>query len=286
MIIVYLYGGLGNQLFQYSLGRALSLRHDTDLFTDLSFFEQGKCQHPLSLVHFNVTFNKATQKEFDLVNKKGLPYLLWKLHNQYQKVLPYYKKTYVRPKYSHFDKNILRVKDNSILDGYWQSQKYFEEYTEVILKDLQLKEAPENPNFHEIKSLIRDHPSVIIHARRGDYLTLGVPLCGADYYEKAMKYIGERIPDPHYVVFSDDIEWCRENIRSKNRMTFIERSLGLHDYESMVLMSHAMHHIIANSTFGWWGAWLNPRKDKIVIYPEVTRKTLNKDLMPEHWICL
>ena len=282
MIISKIYGGLGNQLFQYSLGRACAKKYSTELFLDLSFYELGKNSHPFVLDKFNVEYKLVTEREYQFLYTKN-NYLRWKINNQYQKLLKYYNRKYILERKMGFDKNILKIKNNSILDGYWHSPVYFDKIVDVLKEELTLKEESPNPDFKLLKSKISAGNTISIHVRRGDYLKYNVELCSLDYYKTAIDMAANHIGNSVFFIFSDDIEWCKQNFQFGHEFIFIEKKIGLMDYEEFLLMSYCKHNIIANSTFSWWAAWLNSNKTKQVFYPKFALNVY-KDIMFPDWI--
>ncbi len=280
MIIIKIIGGLGNQMFQYALGRALSIKNNVEFKMDLSGFESYKL-HDYSLKHFNITENIATFKEIKSIKNKKLLQLFYRHSSQ------------IIEKYFYYDSAILKVIDKVYLDGYWQSEKYFNDISEVIRKDFTVKHQQAGRN-KEIAELIEDSNSVSLHIRRGDYVSNKITntvhgLCNLDYYNRAIIYIAEKFSNLHFFVFSDDPIWTKKYISVKENITYVDHNKADKNYEDLRLMSQCKHHIIANSSFSWWGAWLNQNPDKIVIAP---RKWFNedsidtKDLIPESWIRL
>ncbi|MCK4744844.1 alpha-1,2-fucosyltransferase, partial [Candidatus Parcubacteria bacterium] len=193
-----------------------------------------------------------------------------------------------KEQHSHFDSKILKLIGNIYLDGYWQSEKYFKNIENSIRKEFTLK----NDLQLKAKKLLRkikNTESISIHIRRNDYISHKPAnqyhgVCHLSYYKKAINVIIKKIDDPHFFVFSDDIDWCKKNLKIKFPTIFVE---GNKDYEDLILMSKCKHNIIANSTFSWWGAWLNNNPNKIVIAPKkwFRKKSINtKDLIPKTWI--
>jgi len=257
MIITYLIGGMGNQMFQYAIAKNLAVKNNTEIYVDNRGFGTYNL-HNYSLNLFNIT------------GKCEIP--------NAQKI------QHVNEKDFQFDPTILNLKGNIRLKGYWQSEKYFKDIKDIIKKDFSLKQKPELQE-HKINKT----NSVSLHVRRKDYLTdkrtnavHGVlPIT---YYNNAVDYIKSKVDSPHFFVFSDDIEWCKQNFKYPN-MDFIEGNTHEIDFE---LLKKCKHNIIANSTFAWWGAWLN-YNDNIVIAPKQWFQShYNKwdDLIPENWIQL
>jgi hypothetical protein len=234
MIITKLQGGLGNQIFQWAYGKALSEKYNTSLFLDLNFYE-------------NQTGN--TFRVFELDKFPNIKLETTKFENK-QTIEVIDSFTYTELKH---DKNF-----NYYLNGFWQSEKYFYEFSEIIKNELE----PDITTLEKLSSKMSNN-SVSLHIRRTDYVTSNGyhPVQSIDYYNKALEIIGDY---DQLLIFSDDINWCKENLNYKN-MVFIENQTNIED---MWLMSLCKHNIIANSSFSWWGAWLNKNEDKIVIVPK------------------
>lgn len=293
MVIVRLIGGLGNQMFQYAAGRRAAYVNNSCLKLDITGYDnqEGMTKREYLLHSFNIKEDFATLDEIQKL--KGLNgniffrYLL-KLN---KRIIPYYKQSYVKQKYFYFDPNILKVGKNTYLEGYWPSEKYFKDIKDIIKKEFTFKDKPNSENKKIIKE-IQNSLSVSIHIRRGDYVNDQKTkqyhgICGLNYYHKAISIITKKIASPHFFVFSDDPQWTKENIKSKQPMTFITHNFPKKDYEDLRLMSSCQHNITANSSFSWWGAWLNQNPDKIVIAPKrwFRDPTINTDdLIPKSWI--
>ncbi|MEK7069688.1 MAG: alpha-1,2-fucosyltransferase [Patescibacteria group bacterium] len=285
MIIIKLNGGLGNQLFQYSLGRSLSIKNNDVFKLDLSDFTKDN-PRSYSLGHFNIVENLAKKEDVAKFNKKGLSKL-------FEKIKPYYKKSVIKYKGYDFDQNILKLSGNFYLDGYWQSEKYFKDIEGVIRKEITLKEPLVDEHANLINN-IKNSNSVSVHIRRGDYATnkkfsAVYNLLDEEYYQRTVKFIAEKIKEPKFFIFSDDIKWAKQNLNIPYPKIFVSDNSEIKDYEELTLMSFCKHNIIANSSFSWWGAWLNTNIDKIVLSPD---KWFNigvgntSDLIPEDWIKL
>jgi len=283
MIIIKLNGGLGNQLFQYSLGRKLSIKNNDVFKLDLSDFTKDN-PRSYGLGKFNIIENFASDKDINKIKKSGV----WKLVD---KLKPYCKRSVIKYKGYDFDPNILKLSGNFYLDGYWQSEKYFQDIKNIIRKEVTLKNPIEN-KYADLISQIKNTNSVSIHIRRGDYITNKkfskvYNLLDEKYYQKAVKFIAEKINDPFFFIFSDDINWVKQNLNIPYPKIFVSGENEIKNYEELILMSLCKHNIIANSSFSWWGAWLNQNPSKIVISPD---KWFNdkisdaKDLIPPEWI--
>lgn len=286
MIIVKLMCGLGNQLFQYALARRLSLLHNVPLKLDISHFETNKLRK-YSLNYFNIREDFAEENEIAAIKGKRI----FNLKRFAEKLIPYYNRSHVCEQKCGFDPNILKSQKNVYLEGYWQSELYFKEIEDIIRREFTFKNEADAVN-KRITSLIDVINSVSLHIRRADYAL--EPLtnqfhgtCSLAYYEQAADIIAQRFPSPHFFVFSDDILWVKSNLLLKYQMTFISHNNTFKDYDDLRLMTHCKHHIIANSSFSWWGAWLSKNPDKMVIAPRKWFSDQNidtKDLVPENWI--
>lgn len=283
MIIARLQGGVGNQLFQYSLGRHLAFKREMLLKLDTEALKNSK-SWPYRLDHFAIAASIATATEIGAL-KDGLGAKIWNA------LMSRSRRTYIKETSFRFDPLFLEAGSDVYLDGYWQSEKYFKDIEDVIRKDIVLKE-PQNAAFREMQEKMRQTDSVSMHIRRGDYLMEKhkkvFETCPPEYYDRALRLIAEKISSPALFVFSDDVAWTKENIHLPFPATFVS-DIGFADYQELMLMSACKHHIIANSSFSWWGAWLDPNPGKIVVAPEkwfadATKDT--SDLLPSAWIRL
>lgn len=287
MIIVKLMGGLGNQMFQYAAGKALACAKNQSLFLDISNYnelQEDISPRSFKLNCFNVNAEIIDKKEILRYTKKNN--LLNRLINKFK---PYYrKKIFIHPEFQ-FDPNFYNTINDVYLNGYWQSYLYFEKINETILKEFSLKEQYLGGIVPTL-AIINNSESVSVHIRRGDYITskVAAEVLGClpySYYDNAFQLIEKGIKDPHYFIFSDDIEWVKLNMKIRNS-TVIDTNNELYD---LILMSHCKHNVIANSSFSWWAAWLNRNTNKIVIAPKkwFNDTTINtNDLIPPAWIRL
>ena len=203
----------------------------------------------------------------------------------------YHNTVILREKQFSFDPSVIEVKGNIYTDGYWQSEKYFSEIRDLLLREFAFKYEQDAKN-REIADKIKKTESISLHIRRGDYVRNSMTnqvhgLCSIDYYQEAVNYIVRKIPMCHFYIFSDDHAWVRENFTLDYPFTMVDHNDASRNYEDMRLMSLCHHNIIANSSFSWWGAWLNTNSDKIVCAPkkwfnDPTRNA--KDLIPESWV--
>ncbi len=287
MIIVKLIGGLGNQMFQYAVGRHLALKTNTELKIDISGFKQYKL-HKFSLDTFNIEKNIASKKEVSTFKKyQRKSGKVWFLYNR----LIADKTKYFQERQFNFDPEVLSLKDPVYLDGYWQTKKYFEDIEPVIRKDFSFI-LPQGDKDKAISELINNTDSVSVHIRRADYVTdknsnESHGTCHIEYYEKAINIILEKVSNPHFFIFSDDHKWVKENIKIKHPTVYVDHNNADTNYQDLHLMSICKNNIVANSSFSWWGAWLNSNPNKIVIAPQrwfLNQKMNTCDLIPDSWI--
>jgi len=286
MIIVKLIGGLGNQMFQYALGRQLAEKHHGELLLDISAFENHYKLHRYSLNHFNIDEKIVSQADLDKFKPSGLNKITDKLFGKTDKYQT------IKELHFHFDPKILDLPDDIYLDGYWQSERYFKSIETIIRKNFTLKQGNTELDQNSLGS-IGGTESVSLHIRRADYVTNQKTLnvhgvCSPEYYYSAIEQIQAGRQNLRLFVFSDDIKWAKTNLKFDLPATYIDHGPEK-NYEDLILMSRCKHNIIANSSFSWWAAWLNQNPDKIVIAPknwflDETRNT--KDLLPEKWIKL
>ena len=200
------------------------------------------------------------------------------------------RKIYKEPHF-HFDNNFFRANNHVWLSGNWQSEKYFRSIASIIKKEFQVVNALKGKNL-EMAKKIQNCNSVCVHIRRGDYVSNkeihkvhGV--CNPDYYTRTIERIKQEKKAPHFFVFSDDMIWAKSNLNITAPTTFIDHNSSKTAYEDFRLMSLCENHIIANSSFSWWSAWLSDDKDKIVLAPAKwfnSSKRDSKDLLPQEWL--
>lgn len=293
MIAVRLMGGLGNQMFQYAIGRKLALKNNTKLNMDMVFFENiadvdTPREYELDCFNIQQYFlapSKRPQENPDAnyLGRKG------KLRKLKHKVLGKAWSIYREP-HHHFDKKVLDSGDGTYLVGFWQSEKYFKDIRSQLLADFSFKSKPSKAN-QEILNQIKAGPSISLHVRRGDYVSNkhankfhGTK--GSPYYQKAVKEITKKAPNEYTVfVFSDDINWCKKNLKLPFKTVYVAGNKK--GFEDMRLMVNCDHNIIANSSFSWWAAWLNQNPKKIVVGPKqwFNEPGVNtNDVLPGSWI--
>jgi hypothetical protein len=293
MMIIKLQGGLGNQLFQYAFGRALALHRDEELDFDISGFpDHNNRKYCLDKVGLQLQFASA---EACYRAKYLLQPLYWRLLCRFlDKPCPPVRELdgYFREKGFAFDPSVFTAAVTYVA-GYWQSERYWSGHEDIIRRELSFNVRMSSET-QEAACRISACNSVSVHFRRGDYVTDAATMdyhgcCSLEYYMAAVGRIAEVEKDIELFVFSDDIEWCRRNFKPDYRVQFITHTATECDYEDIWLMSRCKHNIIANSSFSWWGAWLNPNPEGKKIAPCIwfKRDELNaniSDLLPDDWI--
>ncbi len=287
MTITKLTGGLGNQLFQYAFGKNVSIQNQSELKLDTMSFESNK-DRDFKLNLFNIDYKIADNKETEKFIKPNK--VARKLFIVIEKIKPLGCKKYYKEKCFNYDNNINNLKSKNLyLEGYWQSEKYFKNIEDTIRKEFTLKEDLDK-KYNQLLEKMKNSNSVSIHYRRTDYLleknTSIYESLSEDYYQNAIKTIEEKVNNPVYFVFSDDIEWIKKNAKLPSSTIFVSDKNNK-DYEEFMLMSKCKHNVIANSSFSWWSAWLNNNPEKIVIAPKnwfVDKNTNTNDLIPDNWI--
>ncbi len=270
MIVVKIRGGLGNQMFQYAYAKVLEKNHQVKI--DVS--EDTHITGDYQLDKYNIDLISSTNRENRRYHSL-VPKFLRKILSHRSKI--------IKEKSMLFDVDYLNIEDDNYVIGFFQSEKYFKEIRGVLIEQFTLKRGVSNYTKEIEFKILEAKNSCSIHVRRGDYMSERYikthHVCGLKYYENAIKYMQSKIQDIHFFVFSDDIEWAKENFNVE-RVTYIggkdtHTILGAGDqkelippHEDIYLMSLCSHNIVANSTFSWWGAWLNENKDKIVLAPE------------------
>lgn len=291
MIVSKLMGRLGNQMFQYAAGRALAARHGTDLVLDSSWIAATRAK------------GLATGFELGCFDLRVQVRPVWEVARLAHPSPVVYALQRLRPsrrRFFHvlgedssyaFVPGVVDAPDDTYLDGFWQFADYFADHAELVRRDFTFaRVGSESARLEEAIRAAPD-PAVSVHVRRGDYVAhhrarelLGS--LGADYYERAVETVVERVGPVSLFVFSDDPEWCRDRLRFPHVTTIVDRALPPERaWEDMRLMSLCRHHVIANSTFSWWGAWLNPSRSKVVVAPArwALDPTRVGDPIPREW---
>ena len=291
MIISHIIGGLGNQMFQYAAGRSLSEHLQVRHAMDIRDFGEYSLHNGFELGVFNFSVQLASPNEIrSVLGVVGKPIIKKLLRREIFEFLR--PNSFIVEPHFNFFSEFFSINSNSYLYGYWQSEKYFKRAEQLIRKDFSFK-VPLIGKNKLISSQIANSNAVSIHIRRGDYVSDAktskiMNICDKRYYEKAIAYISSKIDNAVFYVFSDDLDWARQNIVFPHPCLFIDHNRNENSHFDMHLMSLCKHHIIANSSFSWWGAWLNRSVDKIVVAPKCWFVNGNddSDLIPCDWIRL
>lgn len=281
-------------MFQYAAARRLAKMHKTELKLDISSFHINNLRK-YELDCFELEASIATERDIDrclgsfrmkrlrFLRKLGInlnlesiksPNLLKELHY-------------------HFNPNVLTASNNSYLLGYWQSEKYFVDIKDTLLKEFTFRHCKGNKNAL-IQEAIRSTESVSIHIRRTDYITNPAAhqfhgVCSLEYYQNCIKVLEKKIENPHFFVFSDDPVWVQENFKINFPTTIVRDNDLTKGFEDLRLMIQCRHNIIANSSFSWWGAWLNSNPQKVVLAPRKwfrDSSVSTHDLLPKEWLII
>ena len=262
-------------MFQYAAGRALAAKKGVQLILDRAWYNQKfgpestARTYELSCFHLHC-FTRCVKSRLA------------------SRAVSFLATDYKEPHF-HYDPGFLHLPRHSVLTGYFQSEKYFKGIRDILLREFLWKKEPQGKNLSLLKEIQQTPGSVSIHIRRGDYITNknsakthGIP--EMSYYEEGLKRIVQKTNNPKLYIFSDEPDWCRQNLKLNYPTEYI--SNHGHGSEDMRLMKECRHHIIANSSFSWWGAWLNENPDKLVIAPKKwfsCQEKNTKDLIPDSW---
>lgn len=288
MIVVKIFGGLGNQLFQYSSAKALANRHNTELMLDLSWFNSPQKnntirKYELSKFQINALVANFEKQIFDFTPAQMLKNIFKKNPNKFK---------YFKERKFGFTEEFYNLPDNTYLMGYWQSYKFFESNRQDLIKELS-KINDCNYECDEFVKKLHSINSVAVHVRRGDYVTNSSAAkfhgtCSIEYYLNAINLLRKIVDKPQFYLFSDDMDWVRMNINFGDDIHYVKSAYPQDAQHDFLLMRQCKHFIIANSTYSWWPAWLGSDAEKIVIAPEnwFIKKIDTKSLFPESWILL
>jgi Glycosyl transferase family 11 len=284
MIAFYGQGGLGNQLFQYAAARRLAMYHDCPLVLDPYWFDHpmpGETPRPLELMHYPVALRLGSASEL-----RRWRWMRSRLARHMRPLLPLHL---IREQDVGAQQVTPLAPINSYMVGFWQSEMYFADIRGHLLKEL-TPTAPPGPEDEAVMNHMRSGTAVSVHVRRGDYVTVQSAaafhgVCSLDYYRDAIQHVAERVENPVLFVFSDDPDWTRANLLSPFPTHYVNHNRSADAFQDLRLMSRCRHHIIANSSFSWWGAWLAESQDGVVVAPEkwfaVDHPTVS--LIPARW---
>lgn len=286
MITVRLKGGLGNQLFQYVVGRALSLRYDTTLGLDTSFYDNpGTPVRTYDLDLFSINATILARDQLPFLRRSYGRGIVGRIIAKLQTRLL----SSVGTEHGfEFNAHLFEAGPNLYLDGYWQNPAYFEMYANIIRNDLTLR-TPLSEAIVTLQAEIQSHTSVCMHVRRGDYVGNAFhDVVTPAHYTEALTLLMSKTHVDHLYVFSDDIEWCKQTLQFNIPTTFVgDEYAGERASGHFALMQSCAHFIIPNSSFSWWTAWLGTHPQKTVIAPkqwfgDETIDTTNRT--PKEWI--
>jgi len=303
VVVMHLMGGLGNQMFQYAFGRRMALANSAQLVLDASGYASAATAVPergvrvLGLAHFRIVGSLMERAE--PASGRALPVWRWIRKARVfvgrlgEAGRPYFlRRDIIEPAHQHFrfDRDVYARKVEGVVSvrGFWQTEAYFLEIEDTVRRELTLRDELRGKNA-ELASRIRQTESVAIHVRHGDNANAVAAELGVlprDYYTRAVQELANEVREPHFFVFSDDIEWTKQLLGHQPAFTFVDHNGAERSHEDMRLISLCKHHVLANSTFGWWGAWLAKSPDQIVIAPcryylGIDRP--NPDLYPRSW---
>lgn len=286
-VIVRLVGGLGNQMFQYAAGSAVATRNKAKLTLDLSWFgTDPERQYALAPFKIEAKTSIRTPKvnaNFSWIQRLA-GHLDRKLNWAGQRLPVFSEKSF------SYDADIESVSSPVILDGFFQSERYFSSISAQISEQFSLQHESKG-KAAEMLAMIRATDSICVHIRRGDYITNSVAnsyhgTCDLDYYWRGLAEVGEGLANPRCFIFSDDPRWVRENFKSHIPMTFVDIHGAQEVHEDLRMMRECQHFVIANSSLSWWGAWLCASEGKRVVAPKrwfKTSKNDTSDLIPAGW---
>lgn len=298
MIVVKLQGGLGNQMFQYAFAKSIKKISGQKVYFDLSFKQISKDtprQYALGSYKAADSILKADLNDLPLVFRHPPGDLLKKVFG----IL--IRKEWFNNGWKYITDNKIDFSNiqelnqkNIYFDGYWPFEEFFRHIRTTLLSDFSLKNS--SSQFESMLQQIKSFNSASIHVRHGDYLSNSRTnafhgICSPEYYQRAISLIQTRVPDPKFFIFTDDVDWAY-NYFTKTGIAFeLISGKGFSDQEELILMSACHHQIIANSSFSWWGAWLNKNQERIVIAPAKWYANTNnlpslQISLPENWIRL
>lgn len=271
MITVKLIGGLGNQMFQYACARRLALKNGVKLKLDLTFLLNRLPRKIFMFRDYELGAFKIDEN-FTCLSKisfyfKNLAFIIQFIKN---KLVKFFRFSYLVEEINpfYFEPRILNLGKSAYLSGQWAHEKYFVDIAETIRQDFTLKKQLDGKN-KELADIISSTNSVSIHVRRGDYTASGVEqTCNLSYYQRAIDYIFKKVSNPVFFIFSDEPKWIKENFKVAHKCIVVENNKNPNSYFDIILMSLCKHNIVAESTFSWWGAWLNTNCGKIIIAPK------------------
>ncbi|MFN5387449.1 MAG: alpha-1,2-fucosyltransferase [Bacteroidota bacterium] len=294
MVVTRIQGGMGNQMFQYAIGLANAKRLNTSLYIDDSLLQvkldfEHAVYRNYELRYFNIEGHLADRQiihQFNFTGNEGFFENIW-LKIKF-KIKPPIN---IIQKGNEIEPSYLCAENNSCFVGRWQSEVFFKDHAKEVKNAFSIKEEYLKTSREAIK-LFQDKPLCAIHVRRGDYVSnpFYAAHLGAlpySYYLEGMRMIREKFPEVRFLVFSNDYLWCREVFRSTEALMakdFMPDAGAIEEFAAMTLIPH---HIISNSTFSWWAAWLAEKESSMVVAPAHWAKTSQftpMEIIPSRWI--
>lgn len=277
--ILIVHGGLGNQMFAYAFSRALKKRHPFS-YISLDMLETWNAHNGYELLK---VFSGKFSMSYRFYRRQ------WKVYSQFftKRLFSFH----IEREADYCTFNAATVKSDclfEVFDGFWQSEKYFRSVEKKIRQEFSFDMAQLNEmSLKLFYKLEQDSYSVSVHIRRGDYKEYEHYFggtCDLEYYQNAILYIKNQLPNVRFYFFSDDMNWVKEKFKDLDA-SFVDWNIRNDSWQDMFLMTKCKNNIIANSSFSWWGAWLNNYKEKIVVAPKKWFKNIEaKDIVPEQWI--
>lgn len=281
-------------MFQYACGKALALELGVELKLDISFLADKNERENFTVRDYELGVFRIVDKVADIKDVRRFIPDLWNctkvdlLKYKFLRLLNGNHYYYEQKKFQ-MEERISQISDKTYLYGYFQTEKYFTGIRNELLSIFELRNEPDDLNQQFIEQLSEEN-AVSIHVRRGDYHNSPFTLLGLSYYRRAIEIIKEEVLNPRFYVFTNDADWVRDNFQSLGiDLDIIMHNQGQQSYMDMVLMSQCKHNICANSSFSWWGAWLNQNADKVVVTPQNWFKDKSYvsstfDLIPATWL--
>lgn len=288
MLIWRIENGLGNQMFEYANARACKekgydIRLDMQKTYDSSFprYKYDDVRQN-AIQNFNITL-----PEIDVLEYGKYEYI--KRNNKKNKLIfrlaehGLWKYRFYEEKAYRYIKKPLYLRGECYVRAWFQDENYFKHIRPILLREFTLKGKIKISK--DLREALEDKESVSIHIRRGDYVRVRHALKPA-YYNRAIKMIKERYKNPFFLIFSEDMEWAKKNLAGVDHCIYINEDNKLKDYEELMIMSRCKSNIISNSTYSWWGAWLNRNPDKIVIAPKGPWLSKQTNIVPKDWMAI
>lgn len=283
-------GGLGNQMFQYAAGRQIAVLRNTSLKLDISGFT-GYYLREYLLHNFRINAEIASEGEIEALNRECRK---WEDRSAISKLFSAPKfLRYKEPRKDlyKFKNKVFSLPQEAYIEGHWVHQGYFLDIRELLIREFELLHDLDARNTAFLEMIRSSRHSVSLHVRRGDYVSdpktneyHGV--CSLEYYQRAIARINGEYPNAVFFIFSDDLNWVRDNLLIDREHHFVDANSSLLPHLDMALLMSCDHHIIANSTFSWWGAWLAGNPEKTVVAPRIWTQARNVNaaqIVPREW---